>query len=218
MKRVIYLLIFGLSLTKSFSQANVMELSHYILPEFTKGIVLMKSGVKNEALLNYNLLTEEMIFENKGKKLAIGGSELELVDTVYIKDRKFVTLNNKFVELLYHSKCDLYSENKCSMKEPGKPSAYGGTSETTAATSYSSVYSGGIAYDLKLPDGYVTKPYSYYWLKKDGELNKFVNMRQLMKLYGDKEALFKAYVKKQDVKFNNQESIVQLVKYLETNN
>jgi hypothetical protein len=44
-------------------------------------------------LLNYNSLTEEMIFENNGKKLAIGKGELELVDTVFIKDRKFVILN-----------------------------------------------------------------------------------------------------------------------------
>jgi hypothetical protein len=177
----------------------------------------MKSGIKNKALLNYNSLTEEMIFENNGKKLAIGKGELELVDTVFIKDRKFFTLNNKFIELIYHSKCDLYAEHKCSVKEPGKPAAYGGTTETSATTSYSSFSTGGRIYELKLPDGYETKPYTYYWLKKNGELNKFINMKQLMKLYNDKEDLFKAYVKKNVVKYNNQESIVQLIKYLETN-
>jgi hypothetical protein len=68
-----------------------------------------------------------------------------------------------------------------------------------------------------LPNGYETKPYNYYWLKKNGGLNKFMNMRQLMKLYDDKEDLFKAYIKKNEVIFNNQESMVQLIKYLETN-
>jgi len=38
-----------------------------------------------------------------------------------------------------------------------------------------------------------------------------------MKLYDDKEDLFKAYIKKNEVIFNNQESMVQLIKYLETN-
>jgi hypothetical protein len=201
----------------SYSQSKVIELSHYLFPEFTQGVILMKSGIKNKALLNYNSLTEEMIFENNGKKLAIGKGELELVDTVFIKDRKFFTLNSKFIELIYHSKCDLYAEHKCSVKEPGKPAAYGGTTETSATTSYSSFSSGGKIYELKLPDGYETKTYTYYWLKKNGELNKFINMRQLMKLYYDKEDLFKAYVKKNAVDFNKQESIVQLIKYLETN-
>jgi hypothetical protein len=217
MKRVLYLLIFNLLFSTSYSQLKVIELSHYLFPEFTQGVILMKSGIKNKALLNYNSLTEEMIFENNGKKLAIGKGELELVDTVFIKDRKFVTLNNRFIELLYHSKCDLYAEHKCSVKEPGKPAAYGSTTETSATNSYMPFSTGGILYDLKLPDGYEIKPYTYYWLEKNGELNKFINMRQLMKLYDDKEDLFKAYVKKNVVEYNNLESIVQLIKYLETN-
>jgi hypothetical protein len=177
----------------------------------------MKSGIKNQALLDYNSLTEEMIFENNGKKLAIAKGELELVDTVFIEDRKFVALNNKFFELVYHSKSDLYVEHKCSMIPPGKPTAYGGTSQTSSITSLSSINSGGRLYELELPEGSEIKPYICYWLKKNGKLNKFINMKQLMKLYDDKKDLFKDYVKKNDVTYNNQKSIVQLIKYLETN-
>jgi len=217
MKCVLYLFILNLSFSTSYSQSRVIQLSHYLFPEFTQGVILMKSGIKNKALLDYNSLTEEMIFENNGKKLAIGKGELELVDTVFIKDRKFFTLNNKFFELIYHSKCDLYAEQKCSMILPGQPAAYGGTSQTSSITSYSSINSGGRFYELELPEDYEIKPYTFYWLKKNGELNKFINMKQLMKLYDYKKDLFKAYVKKHDVKYDNQESIVQFIKYLETN-
>jgi hypothetical protein len=206
-----------LSLSAAYSQSEVIEDYHYLFPEFTQGVVLMKSGTKNNALLNYNLLTEEIVFEDKGKKFSLGKEEQELVDTVFIKNRKFFKLNNTFIEFIYHSKFDLYAEHKCSVKQPGKPAGYGGTSETSAITSYSSYLSGGLVYELKLPNGYETKPYNYYWLKKNGGLNKFMNMRQLMKLYDDKEDLFKAYIKKNEVIFNNQESMVQLIKYLETN-
>lgn len=217
MKRVIYLLIFSLLFNASHSQSRGIELSHYIFPEFTRGVVLMKSGVKNQAMLNYNELTEEMVFEKNGKKLAIKKEELVQVDTVYIKNRKFFPLNNKFFELIYHSKCDLYAEYKCKVKEPGKPAAYGGTSETSSTTTYSSVFVGGLSYELKLPDGYETLPYTNYWLKRNGELNKFINMNQLTKLFDDKKDLFKIYVKQHNVKYDNQESIVQLIKYLDTN-
>lgn len=217
MKRTLYILIFILSFSTSYSQSKGVELSHYLFPEFTQGVILMKSGITNKTLLNYNSLTQEMIFEKNGKKLAIGLEELKLVDTVTISDRKFFILNDKFIELIYHSECDLYVEHLCSVIEPGKPAGYGGTSETTATNSYSSVYAGGRVYELKLPDGYVTKPYIYYWLKRNGELHKFINMRQLMKLYDDKEDLYKAYVKNNVVEYNNQESIVQLIKYLEIN-
>jgi hypothetical protein len=217
MKRILYLLVFLLSFSRSYSQPEGIELSHYLFPEFTDGVILMKSGLKIKTSLNFNALSEEMIFEKDGKKLAIGKNELELVDTVYIKDRKFISLNNKFFELLYHLKCDLYAEHKCSLNEPGKPAGYGGTTQTTATQSYSSIIAGGVIYDLKLPDGYKIKPYIWYWLKKTGELNKVINMKQLMKLYDDRKDLFKAYVKKNNVEFNNQKSIIQLIDYLEGN-
>jgi len=152
MKRVFFFLIFNLSLSAAYSQSEVIEDYHYLFPEFTQGVVLMKSGTKNNALLNYNLLTEEMVFEDKGKKFSLGKEEQELVDTVFIKNRKFFKLNNTFIEFIYHSKFDLYAEHKCSVKQPGKPAGYGGTSETSAITSYSSYLSGGLVYEYEAVD------------------------------------------------------------------
>jgi len=217
MKRFFNLLIFSLLFTISYSQTKVVELSHYIFPEFTKGLVLMKNGVKNETLLNYNSLTQEMIFQVRGKKLAIGKDEQRLVDTVFIMDRKFFVLNNKFFELIFHSKTDLYAEHICSVIPPGQPAAYGGTSYTSATTSLTSINAGGMVYELKLPDGYVVKPHTYYWLNRNGELKKFFNIKQLIKLFDDKKDLCKTYIKDNDVEYDNQESLVQLIKYLEAN-
>ena len=218
MKHFYCILISSLIFISSYAQSNYIETSHYLFPEFTQGVILMKAGTRNNAMLNYNSLTEEMIFENNGQKKAIGINEILLVDTVFIKDRKFVALNGEFVELVYHSKWDLYVEHKCKVEEQGKPAGYGGTSQTGAATSVSSLYTQGrVVYDLKLPDDYKTKPYSIYWLKKNGELYKFMNMRELKKLYEDKKELFKKYLKINRVKYQDQEGIIQLIGYMESN-
>ena len=214
---IISILIFGLSFFTSYSQVKTIHLSYYVFPEFTQGVVLMKSGTENKVLLNYNSLSKEMIFKDKGGGFSIVKDQLEQIDTVFIKDRKFITLDDKFIELIYHSKFDLYAEHKCKVIIPGKPVAYGGTSETSSTTVISTFYYKGNTYELQLPDGYETKPYTYYWLKINGKLNRFINMRQMIKLFKNKKGLFKAYVKKHDVNYNNQESIVQLIKYLETN-
>lgn len=214
-KKSFYLLFLFLISSFAFAQVKVTEVTHYIFPEFTKGTVLMKAGVKNETLLNYNSLTEEMIFENNGKKLAVG--QLDLIDTVYIQGRKFFPLKGKFVEIIYNSKYALYAEHKCKVKDPGKPAAYGGTSQTSATTSYSSFFSGGQVYELKLPEGYETSPFVDYWLKKDGELTKFLSIRQLSKMFDGSEDLFKEYVRKNDVKYDNQAGIVNLIRFLEAN-
>lgn len=166
MKRFFYVLIFSLSFTTTFSQSREAEPYHYLFAEFTQGIILMKNGTKNPFLLNYNSLTEEMILNVKGNMIAIEMPELDLVDTVTIEDRKFFRMNNTFVELIHHSLFDLYAEHKCSMVLPGKPTLYGGTSQTSAATSIKTINSGGRLYDLKLPDDFQIKPYTEYWLKK----------------------------------------------------
>jgi hypothetical protein len=178
----------------------------------------MKTGTRNDALLNYNSLTEEMIFENNGQKKAIAINEMLLVDTILIQDRKFVALNGKFVELVHHSKWELFVEHRCKVVEQGKPSGYGGSSQTGAATSISSLYSEGrVVYNLKLPDDYKTQPFSIYWLEKNGEFNKFINMRDLKKFYNNKKDIFKKYLKINQVSYQNQESIIQLLEYLESN-
>lgn len=216
MKPINCILVFCMISIISYSQPKQGETTHYLFPEFTQGIILMKAGIKHDALLNYNTATEEMIFENEGKRMAISKKELELVDTVLIQDRKFIGLNGNFVEVVYHSKWDMYVEYKCNVTEPEKQSGYGGTSQTSSINSYTTFNVGGVFHKLKLPEGYELDPYVYYWLKKSGELNRFRSMRELKKLYKEKDQLFKAYVKKHEIKYDNQESIVQLIEYLES--
>ena len=43
-------------------------------------------------------------------------------------------------------------------------------------------------------------------------------MRQLKKLNKDKESLFKDYIKKYDVKYDNQESIIKLIEHFDSYN
>jgi len=110
----------------------------------------------------------------------------------------------------------VYVQHKCKTKDQGKSIGYGSSSKTTAITSYSSFYSSGDLYELKLPDIYEIDNDSHYWLKKNGEVNQFTSLSELRKLYKDKKVLFKAYVKKHRVKYDNQQSIIQLIEYLES--
>jgi len=216
MKRILVIFLLNLVLFSSFAQNRGVELSHYIFPEFKNGTVLMKSGQQHQALLNYNTLSEEMIFEDKGRKLAISKEEKEKVDTVFIEGRKFFVLNGRFAELIYRSGYELYAEYRCDVKYPGKPAGYGGTSETSSVSTYSGVYSGGVLYELKLPDDFKIKPYIIYWLKKDGEINKFVNLKQLNKIFSDRKDLIKEYISSNKTDFNDRESLIRLIRYLES--
>ncbi|MFT7037130.1 MAG: hypothetical protein ACJA2S_005672 [Cyclobacteriaceae bacterium] len=217
MKNIYCIIIFGLISISSYAQEENIEMSQFLFPEFTRGVILMKSGIRNETLLNYTLLKEQMIFEQNGKKLAIAPNELRLIDTVFIENRKFIVFNSVFVELLSHSKWDLYIEHKCKVEDLGTSTGYGGTSETTATRSFAAIYSEGDNHQLKIPDDHKLNPYANYWLKNNKNLNKFTSMRELKKLYKHKADLFKAFLKKDRVKYDDQEGIIRLIEYLESN-
>ncbi len=190
-----------------------VKLSHYVFNDFSNGIVRMKSGETYNQFLNYNILTGEMIFGNGGKYLAIATPEN--VDTVYIRDRKFIPLNNKFFEVLINSKAPLLLEFTSSISEPGVSTGYGGTSATTASTTFKTLLNNGGAYDLKLPDGFKVIPGYIYWIMKDGILEKVANAKQLIKIFPDKKDVINDAVKRNDLKLSKREDIIMLVKLIE---
>ena len=215
MKHSCCILLCNLVFIASNAQLKTAGAGHYVFPEFSQGIILLKTGKIDFKLLNYNSLAEQLVFNDYGKVLAVPQEQLGRIDTVVLKERKFVILNNKFVELLHHSEWSLYMEYKCNLAEQGKNAGYGGTSQTSAINTPSAIQLGGRVYDLTLPDGFETKPYTLYWLKKGGEAEQFVSMKQLKKLYKDKSDLFNDYVKKHDVKYEDHQAVIHLIQHLE---
>ena len=210
------LFLVSVIITSSYGQVKPAHPDHYLFPEFTQGVVLLSSGKKDPKLLNYHTLTEQLLFDNQGKILAVPKEQLERVDTVYINSRRFVILNNKFVELLHHSDWDLYVAYKCELKDKGKDAGMGGTSETSAISSPSGVFLEGNVYSLQLPDGVETKRHVQYWLKRNEKLRVIINIRQLKKLYKDKNDNFDDFVETHEVKFENPEAVLRLIEHLES--
>jgi hypothetical protein len=207
-------LITSLTISLLFYGSISKEVSHYLFPDFSQGVILMRSGTKNTLSLNLNTLTEQMVFDNKGQKMAVAKKEMPLIDTIYIQDRKFVVLNEKFVESIHHSEWSLYTEYHSKLIEKN-PSGYGSSSETSSSVSVTHMMGNGRLMELEIPDGYEIKSSSFYWLKKNGDLKKVSKMKDLKKLYPEKEDLFKKYIKKNKVKYGNQVSLIQLIDYME---
>jgi hypothetical protein len=68
-----YPLLIILILITAYSTDNQLQAQddsvHYALPEFAVGRVKMKDGRTEIATMDYNMLTEEMIFEKEGERV-----------------------------------------------------------------------------------------------------------------------------------------------------
>lgn len=103
-----------------FAGAGAQEavaMRHYVFERFGKGSVLQKNGSSHEAMLNYNVLSREIVFASSpGQCMALAFPEK--VDTVFILGRKFIPVDNEFYELLTATKYPLLLY-ACTVKEPG---------------------------------------------------------------------------------------------------
>ena len=143
-------------------------------------------------------------------------AEVKEVEYVTISGRKFVVLNDKFLELLFEGGKNIYAEHRCTVIPPGNPAPYGGTSQVSSVDRYSGISAdGGLYYKLQLPDGYTVKPVINYVVKTGDKLSKIYSLKQLRKVYQDKRDEFDKYVKDNNVKFENIAEIAALAAELE---
>ncbi|MBA4323315.1 MAG: hypothetical protein C0408_10915, partial [Odoribacter sp.] len=85
-------------------------LPQFLFPKFSKGIVKMKAGNTYSANLNYNIVDEEMIFEQKGLYMTL--DQPQDIDTVYFQNRKFVPFEKGFYEVLANGPVPFYIQYK----------------------------------------------------------------------------------------------------------
>jgi hypothetical protein len=172
----------------------------------------MKNGRGQTTMLNYNTITEKMVYEKETKYYDLVNSEM--VDTIFLKNSKFVPVGKVFYEVLLDAPVTLFVQHKGELMSPGMPAAYGGTSQVSSTKYMSSVGLEGGYYNLKLPSEYTVKSEPVYWIRKDNNMYSFINERQFLKLFPEKEKELKQYIKQYHIKFDTLTNIVKLIEHI----
>lgn len=216
MKRYIILLwLLAVQQAQAQSANTVLgnTLSHYVLDKFYPGKVYLGSGEVSDRLLNYNALTKEMIFEDKGKYLAIANPQN--VDSVIIAGRKFIPGNQKFYEWIAGNSYPLMAEYICSIKEEAASAGYGINPENAASNSLKSLYGTGTVYALQLPDNFKVESKVVYYLRKDQQYHKIQQARHLANLLPGKKQFINEWVKARGTDFSKRDELAALVAQLQ---
>jgi hypothetical protein len=211
-----YLLFISFLLCTSLQAQQLnkpVAILHYVFDTFVTGKVQMKSGELYERKLNYNTITGEMIFEEKGKYLAV--KEPLKVDTVFISGRKFIPVEKVFYEVLLNGTYPLFQEFTAKLQEPGASIGYGNASATTNAVSINLLRRNGQAYEMKLPDGYQVIPGFTFWILKDGKYQKAGNAKQLIAVFPGKKQWINDFIKTNNTDFLKRSDVLLLVQQLQ---
>ena len=118
-----------------------------------------------------------------------------------------------FYEILLPAKISLFVQYQGKLIPPGTVAAYGGTSQVSSTTNLTSVNLSMGYYNLKLPDDYTVKVHLIFWINKENNMFSYETEKQFLKLYPDKVAELKVFIKKQKIKFDKLADQVLLIRH-----
>lgn len=168
----------------------------------------MKNGSTLSAVINYNMVDQEFIFEQRGSYLAL--EKPDEIDTVVWQGKKFIYLNKAFIELAYKGKISIFYQHKAKYTSAGSKSAYGMTSQTTGPTAVLTVQGGNQMRSLDLPENVTISLDDIFWVQENGAFRKFTSERQFAKLFPDKEAQIRQFCKSNKINLSKVDDLQKL--------
>jgi hypothetical protein len=204
-----------LGVTTAFAQVGVNPTtSPFIFTDFTTGTVFQKNGATLDATLNYNTITQEVMFDQNGSKLVLDQSGN--IDSIAIQGRVLVPGKTGFYEELTKTPVALYAQYKGKIV---KGEALGGRIGTANSTLSGAV--GGTKsssdkpgnYDIKLADGYMMDTQNIYWLKKGSDYTPVPNSKAFIKLFPGKEGQIDAFIKENHITYGKIQDMIKLTAF-----
>ena len=208
MKKINFLFVL-LVCASMFVQAQEPSNSPYVLPKFERSQVFLKNGDTIVKAINYNAVTEEMVFQQGGLMLAL--DNLDQVSQVLAGEHIFVLVNGKFYEKIGNWADGLLTYYKYRVLPPSAPAAYGSDGGSTSATNWTSLTDKATLYQFSLPDKFKIIRIQEFYLNKGGVLNKVSTFSQVASLFPNKKAALKALIKEKHLKFDNASDLKTII-------
>jgi hypothetical protein len=193
-------------------ESNTNPLPQFLFPGFSKGIIQMKDGRKLTATLNYNIVDEEMIFQQGNQYMVL--DKPEEIDTVYLRNGRFIYIEKTFYEFVAKGTSSFYIQHKGKYTQVASNTAYGMKSPTNATINVTSAQGGNQVRHLDVPENVTVAPATVYWVKNNGEMKKFTNQNQLAKLFPGNEDKIKEFIKVNNIDIKSKEGLMNLGNFI----
>jgi hypothetical protein len=176
--------------------------------QFSKGIIKMKDGRLLKATMDYNMVNEEMIFQQGSEYMVL--DKPEEIDTVYISGSKFIPMEKCFYEVIWEGPVSIFIQDKAKYTQVPTTTAYGMKSPTNATINVTSIQGGNQVRDLEIPENVTIAPATIYWVKVNGTMNKFTNEKQFLKIFPNSEDKIKEFIKASKIDIKSPEGLAKL--------
>jgi len=171
-----------------------------LFPQFEKGIVIFKNGVRSSASLNYDMIQQQMLFLEADSTIKAIANFLE-ISVVIIGEQRFVPISSDgiFYEEIQSGKASFFVSRKATQFSEGKGIGFGVYSQTTSATSCTSLHDRvnvGSSANLTPDEKYKLEIQYTYYLKSGNSYKRFFSAKALGKLFKSHESEIEEFANK----------------------
>lgn len=205
-KLVLFLVL--LSFEAMAQNEQEKPLRQFLFPNFAEGIIQTKSGSTLAFILNYNMVEQDMISQQTNVYRVV--NNIDNIDTILLQNRKFVPFEKVFYEVLVKGHVPFFLQNKSLMTSVGNSVGYGLRSQSVGPTDMKRFEMGSDVVSIDLPSDVIINSASVNWVKKNNEMEKFNNARQLIKIFPEYEKEIKEYIVKYKPDFKLRDDIIKL--------
>lgn len=212
MNRICVIIVLHIITIHLVAQSGISGSSaQYLFTEFSPGIIKLKNGRTEKMLMNYNMVTEKMVYAQNDKLMDL--TSISIVDTIVIQNLKFVPIKQIFQEVVVNDTISLFIQHKGKIIAAGKPSAYGGTSQTSSTKSYGGMSTTAGFYNFKLPPDLTVKTEPVYWIMINDTMYDFIDRKGFLKIFPEYAGGLKQFMKKNHIRIYDREDLIKLVNY-----
>jgi len=194
----------------SFSQSvnDTLSQNGYVFDRFIPGIVLLKNGNRENAPLNYDANAQAIAYIQDGQIMTL--TNISDVDTVYIQEKEFIALKDKFYEIIIQTPL-LLANYTCKPHPLTSTVDHNGTSLQN-----NDQVSGNIS------GAYINRKYkgnSYmefqkeYSVKIKNALYKVNNEKQFRKAFPEKSDAIHEFVQTNKIDLNKEQEVIKLINF-----
>jgi hypothetical protein len=190
---------------------TILNPEQYLYTSFSIARVATKVGKDLNMMANYNIVTEVIVFLQKGQVYDL--ADYHNVDTIYFRNHTFIPGEKGFYELSVNGPASLLIRHKGTIQGPPKPAAYGGTSEVSSSRNLNYLQMSGNIYRKENDKSLIIKEEDEYLISKGEKITPFHTEKQFISIFPEFRGDLKSYIRQNKVHFNVEKEVADLVKY-----
>ena len=188
----------------------------YMYSDFKTGVVYFKAGQKAEIPVNIHLLESKLHYIDGDKIKEVDSDNVILLD---VDNVKFYSFNGQMMRVVAEDENSFIAElvltDMAAMREAG--GAYGSSSTTQANMQLSSIAGSNADSYMLLKqgkiDGKILILEKKYYIISNGEIFPATKKGIESQLSSDRQSEFKAFLKKEKIKWRDEGSIAKLLRF-----